>query len=315
MKKLTLIGALIGIITLTNCGKDDTPGEIGQTLLALERSTGKVHSVDLTDGSKTEVLTVSGAANIRSFVYDEASDVAFVGQSYIGNETAEPYGGRIYKVDMSTGTATLLFDNLVMSSGVRENGGQTETGQFWGVLDLHIDNGQLYGMGYERANSNHSYFKVDMSTGDVSEIVNTETGYPQGGATIVDAGNSTVYYAEYASAESSLRSVNMTSGVETTTSWSTTNAAAFEAVFADFDVTDVNVQNFAMNHDGEIYATVSVQSSVNREDDANGVPVNQYWFLASVNLSTANMEYVATLATEKANQVQAIGFVPSNIVD
>jgi len=301
MRKILFSVAMAAMLIIISCGSDDD-AKMADMLVAVERSTGKVHSINLSTGEKTEILTITGVASIRSFEYDPVTKKALVGQSYIGSETAQPYGSRVFSVDLSDGSSELIFNNLLDG-----------TGRFYGILDLHYDNDKMFVSGYNRSNSNHSYFTINTSSGAIGEITDTETDYPLGGAIYVDEKAEILYYTEWQTGNSGLRVVDMTDGTETKTDWSTTNAAAFEAIDADFDINEVAVQNFAVNSKGEVYASVAAQTGGNSSRE-EGNP-SEFWFLAKVNLEDATLEYVATLANSRSAQIQAIGFVPKNSIE
>lgn len=110
MKKfLPYLAIIIMVATVTgfnSCSKDDSSE--GESLVLIKRSTGKLYTVNETNGDLTEIgaITYEGEplTNLRCLVYDPASKKVFAGATTSGN-------GYLYSVNMKTGVATLLNDN------------------------------------------------------------------------------------------------------------------------------------------------------------------------------------------------------------
>ena len=295
-----------------------------QALVAIERASGEMYIVDLEDGSRTDVLTITGVtstefvdeikqeesnANIRSFIYDPATETSYVGQNYNG-------GSKIYTVDLTDGAATQIFGNDEEDFGVE------------GILDFHLDGETLYGASYYsefsgpldekifiEGTSGHSYYEIDKTSGAISDVVVLDSDYAGGGALFVDSENDMVYYTNRWYSDSEERQEEITSGSalvaydlteesEVGTVWSSDDVADFESDSETFSITEVAVQTFAVSDDGGVYAIVSTSSQ--GEGGA--------WFLATVDMENAKLGYVTMLTDQNSSQVQAIGFLPEEVV-
>jgi len=99
---------VISAILLSGCKKKDKDNPEVNDLVVIKRSTGVLYKVDKTNGSLTEIMTITFAGEpltgLRGLVYDPVSGKCFSGATNAGN-------GNFYSIDLSTGAATLLNDN------------------------------------------------------------------------------------------------------------------------------------------------------------------------------------------------------------
>ncbi|MBX2962973.1 MAG: hypothetical protein KF687_10710 [Cyclobacteriaceae bacterium] len=100
----TLLIALVATLFLQSCNDDEDAAAI--VLVVAERSTGKIFKVDPTNGSKTEVGTITapaggGLTNIRGMIYHQATNKIYASTTTGGD-------GAIYSIDPATKQATVL---------------------------------------------------------------------------------------------------------------------------------------------------------------------------------------------------------------
>ncbi|WP_420575561.1 Calx-beta domain-containing protein [Ekhidna sp.] len=291
-----------------------------QALVAVERSSGKMYMVNLEDGSKTDLLTITGVessggeflrmeesnVNIRSFVYDPSSEKGYIGQNNQG-------GSKIYSVDMSSGAATVLYGN------------DKEEYDVAGITDLHIMNSVLYGSGryFDNAEeqSAFGYFRVKKNSDGLNnfESIINNPEFIGGGAFLLDDESAymtqiLMNYGELARQQevegSALIKMALSDNEITETAWTTDNISAFTDAFESFTIADVYVQNFASSDNGDVYAVIYHEG----EGERAAMQETEVWMLAKVDLENAKLSYVSTLTTDGSLQVQAAGFLPEEVV-
>jgi hypothetical protein len=298
MKRLfSKIIMIVVLVATISCSDDDNKSS-KEVLVTIERSTGKMYSIDTETGATTEIMTItldgSDFVGIRSFVYDPATK-----KGYVGSAGTAACDGCFYSVDMKTGEATLLNDNT----------SEAAPNSLDAISDLLVDGENILG-------STWATFPIDELTTD-------------SGIGLIWFNKSTGAYDDYYLADKccggALAYGGLTDGVylggtgelyaiNTTTKTvgdpiilDTDDITPFTTAVPTFTLNDTYIQEFAEDKKGNVYAVVYFGATSQNSGTT-------FYFFVSITPATGKMTYISTLATTRPAQKHALAFVPESIL-
>lgn len=275
-------------LTTTITSNDDV-------MVVIERSTGKMYSVDPSDGSLTEEMTImydgSALTGIKSFVYDPATGKGFIGCAW--GDFA-----KFYSMDMDTGVATLLNDN---SDADYERDG---------IADLLIDGDFVLASTYydvpPNGSGSHGFNWFNKTTGALEDHIQVSDACC-GGALAYGGLSGSVYDG---SDDGEIYVTDLTDGSETLVTLTVANTTPFTDVDPLFDITNTAVQNFAEHSNGNVYGIIYFgETGINR-----GGTTQKTWYLVTIDLPSGAVEYVSTLETNKQTQKHGLAVIPDAVL-
>lgn len=274
------------LLTVTLNSNDDV-------LVVIERSTGKLYSVDFANETEIEEMTImynsAALTGLKAMVYDATSGNAYLGSS--NNDNAH-----IYSLDISTGLATLLNDN---SDDVTDGPGRD------GIADIKMDGDKIIAGTYHSGTQVIDWYNSDGSHN--AEHLLTDPCC--GGAISFGGLTGEVYYG---SDDGELYKVNLTTDAETAISLNASNLTPFTDAYASFDITSTAVQNFAESSDGNTYAIIyQGGTGINK---VSGITPERHWFLVTIDLATGAIEYVSHLESSQSTQKHGLAAIPDNVL-
>jgi hypothetical protein len=301
MKKLIMLTmSIVALSTLVNCSKDEANPK--ETLVVIERATGKMYSVNAASGELTEVMTImldsEPFVGIRSFVYDKDSGKGFLGTA--GN--ADCYAC-LYSLDMSTGVATLMNDNSA----------ETPPYSLDGISDLIMDGNEImsatyatFSDGMEGTFNENGFVWFNKTTGAYTNAWAIDNGGVCCGGALAPALESGTYYTGSENGEMYIANTN-TDTYSDAIVLNTDDLTPFTDANSEFTMDATNVQEFAVDKRGNAYAIIHF-------GPANQDPGPTSYFFVSIELATGSVTYISTLATTKQTQKHAMTFVPSGVL-